>query len=59
MSRLIASPLITLFNGISFAVPLNSPVNKTTFTPKNWLLDEFHYANEGLTTCHIFIIEIF
>lgn len=59
MSRLITSALITLFNSSSFAATFISHVNKTTFTPKNWLLDQFHYASQGLTTCHIFITEIF
>ena len=59
MSRLITSALITLFNSSRFAAAFISHVNKTTFTPKNWLLDQFHYASQGLTTCHIFITEIF
>lgn len=60
MSRLIALALITLFNSSGFAaVTFNSPVDKNYLTPKNWLLDEFHYAGEGLTICHIFITEIF
>ena len=48
-----------MFNSSRFAATFISHVNKTTFTPKNWLLDQFHYASQGLTTCHIFITEIF